>query len=52
MRPHLTDGQLADLTMCFQMMDADGSGSIDADELADAFKVRGRRGDVWMHRME
>lgn len=31
------------LTECFGLMDADGSGSIDVDELGAAFKLLGRR---------
>lgn len=39
-KPKLTEEQAANLKMCFSMMDADGSGAIDADELSAAFKVR------------
>lgn len=40
-RPKLTDEQKAQLKVCFDLMDADGSGSIDADELSDAFELLG-----------
>eukprot|EP00892_Ulva_mutabilis_P007631 jgi/Ulvmu1/523/UM001_0531.1 len=40
-RPKLTDEQKAQLKICFDLMDADGSGSIDADELSDAFELLG-----------
>lgn len=40
-RPKLTDEQKAELKVCFDLMDADGSGSIDADELSDAFELLG-----------
>ena len=39
-KPKLTEEQTANLEMCFRMMDADGSGAIDADELDAAFKAR------------
>lgn len=38
-KPKLTEEQTANLKVCFKMMDADGSGAIDADELHAAFKV-------------
>lgn len=38
-RPKLTKGQKIQLKECFELMDADGSGAIDADELFAAFKV-------------
>ena len=41
MRPKLTDAQKQQLHECFQLMDADGSGAIDAEELGNAFKVGG-----------
>ena len=40
-RPKLTDEQKAQLKTCFELMDADGSGAIDADELMDAFVLLG-----------
>uniref|UniRef100_A0A1D2A1G0 EF-hand domain-containing protein n=1 Tax=Auxenochlorella protothecoides TaxID=3075 RepID=A0A1D2A1G0_AUXPR len=36
-RPRMTAQQLADMEMCFNMMDSDASGAIDASELSDAF---------------
>lgn len=39
LRPRLNDEQKAQLEECFELMDADGSGAIDADELGAAFKV-------------
>jgi Ca2+-binding EF-hand superfamily protein len=40
-RPKLTDEQKMQLKTCFELMDADGSGAIDADELQDAFQLLG-----------
>ena len=40
MRPKLTAEQTEQLAQCFDLMDADGSGAIDAEELGAAFKVR------------
>jgi centrin-1 len=40
-RPKLTDEQKSQLKTCFELMDADGSGAIDADELSDAFELLG-----------
>lgn len=40
-RPKLSDEQKAQLKTCFELMDADGSGAIDADELMDAFELLG-----------
>lgn len=40
-RPKLSDEQKAQLKTCFELMDADGSGAIDADELQDAFELLG-----------
>ncbi len=40
LKPKLTDAQRKQLGECFELMDADGSGAIDADELGAAFKVR------------
>lgn len=39
-RPRMTPQQVADMKLCFEMMDEDGSGAIDIDELSQAFKVR------------
>lgn len=39
LRPKLSDEQQKQLEECFELMDADGSGAIDADELGAAFKV-------------
>lgn len=39
LRPKLSEEQKAQLEECFELMDADGSGAIDADELGAAFKV-------------
>lgn len=38
-RPKLRSDQLRTLKQCFEMMDGDGSGAIDADELYEAFQV-------------
>jgi hypothetical protein len=44
LRPKLSEEQKQQLKECFGLMDADGSGAIDAEELDKAFKVRcGRR---------
>ena len=40
-KPKLTEEQKANLRMCFRMMDADGSGAIDAEELDAAFRLLG-----------
>lgn len=40
-RPKLTDEQKAQLRTCFDLMDADGSGAIDAEELSEAFELLG-----------
>jgi Ca2+-binding EF-hand superfamily protein len=42
-RPKLTDEQKQQLKECFELMDQDGSGAIDADELGAAFKLLGRK---------
>lgn len=42
LRPRLTPEQRAQLVECFGLMDADGSGAIDADEMGAAFKARRR----------
>jgi hypothetical protein len=39
LRPKLSEEQRKQLEECFELMDADGSGAIDADELGAAFKV-------------
>lgn len=39
MRPKLSEEQKKQLAECFELMDADGSGAIDAQELGAAFKV-------------
>jgi uncharacterized membrane protein YgcG len=44
LRPQLSAEQQAQLEECFQLMDADGSGAIDADELDAAFKAGQQRG--------
>ena len=38
-RPELTRAELDELEECFTMIDADGSGAIDVDELYKAFKM-------------
>lgn len=43
LRPRLNEEQKAQLEECFELMDADGSGAIDADELGAAFKVTKHR---------
>lgn len=40
-RPKLSDEQKAQLKTCFELMDSDGSGAIDVEELADAFDLLG-----------
>ncbi|XRB04568.1 centrin-1 [Pycnococcus provasolii] len=40
-RPVLSKEQRDELRECFNLIDADGSGAIDADELIEAFKVLG-----------
>eukprot|EP00887_Chlorella_sp_A99_P006580 scaffold3.g6580.t1 len=40
-KPKLTAEQQANLRLCFKMMDADGSGAVDAEELESAFKLLG-----------
>lgn len=45
LRPKLSEEQHKQLEECFELMDADGSGAIDADELGAAFKVCVR---VWL----
>lgn len=48
-RPELTREQRDELKECFALIDTDGSGAIDADELQEAFKVLGmhvRRSEV------
>ena len=40
-RPSLTKQERAQLAECFALMDADGSGAIDVDELYHAFRVLG-----------
>ena len=42
-KPKLSEEQKANLRMCFKMMDADGSGAIDAEELDAAFRLLGLR---------
>ncbi|KAK9847549.1 hypothetical protein WJX84_004965 [Apatococcus fuscideae] len=42
-KPKLTKQQRRDLRMCFELMDEDGSGRIDAEELGAAFKLLGVR---------
>lgn len=42
LRPKLSAEQKAQLMECFDLMDADGSGAIDADEMGAAFKARAR----------
>ena len=39
LRPKLSEEQKKQLEECYELMDADGSGAIDADELGAAFKV-------------
>ncbi len=38
-RPELTRAELDELGECFTMIDADGSGAIDVDELHKAFQM-------------
>ncbi|DBA83475.1 TPA: hypothetical protein ACH3X2_006406 [Trebouxia sp. C0005] len=40
-RPALTKAERAQLEVCFALMDGDGSGAIDVDELSEAFHVLG-----------
>lgn len=40
-RPQLSEEQKAQMVECFHLMDADGSGAIDADELTNAFELLG-----------
>lgn len=40
-KPKLSDDQRDSLQKCFRIMDADGSGAIDAEELDAAFKLLG-----------
>eukprot|EP00798_Chlamydomonas_sp_ICE-L_P009038 gene9038-16160_t len=40
-RPKLTETQKQELQQCFKLMDEDGSGAIDAEELGAAFKLLG-----------
>eukprot|EP01023_Acetabularia_acetabulum_P047246 TRINITY_DN4969_c0_g1_i4.p3 TRINITY_DN4969_c0_g1~~TRINITY_DN4969_c0_g1_i4.p3 ORF type:complete len:166 (-),score=41.51 TRINITY_DN4969_c0_g1_i4:284-781(-) len=40
-KPKLSDAQREQLQECFELMDQDGSGAIDADELGAAFKLLG-----------
>ncbi|KAL4458660.1 hypothetical protein ABPG75_013525 [Micractinium tetrahymenae] len=40
-KPKLSESQKADARMCFKLMDADGSGAIDAEELGAAFRLLG-----------
>eukprot|EP00798_Chlamydomonas_sp_ICE-L_P016231 gene16231-22397_t len=42
-RSKLTDQQKAELLECFKLMDEDGSGAIDGDELGAAFKLLGMK---------
>lgn len=46
-RPKLSDEQRQQLQECFELMDQDGSGAIDADELGAAFKLLGERAPPW-----
>lgn len=39
-KPKLTQEERLQLEECFELMDTDGSGAVDADELDAAFKVR------------
>jgi Ca2+-binding EF-hand superfamily protein len=41
LKPKLTEEQKKQLMECFELMDADGSGAIDSQELGNAFKVCG-----------
>lgn len=41
MKPKLSDEQKRQMKECFELMDQDGSGAIDADELGAAFKLLG-----------
>ncbi|KAG2496580.1 hypothetical protein HYH03_005402 [Edaphochlamys debaryana] len=42
-KPKLSDDQKQQLKECFELMDQDGSGAIDAEELGAAFKLLGIR---------
>ncbi|GFR48180.1 hypothetical protein Agub_g10028, partial [Astrephomene gubernaculifera] len=42
-KPKLTDDQKEQLKECFELMDQDGSGAIDAEELGAAFRLLGIR---------
>ena len=42
-RPSLSKQERAQLAECFALMDGDGSGAIDVDELHSAFKILGLR---------
>ena len=44
-RPKLSGEQRQQLQECFELMDQDGSGAIDADELGAAFKLLGEAGE-------
>lgn len=39
MKPRLTEEQVRDLRLCYNLIDLDHGGSIDIDELDTAFKV-------------
>lgn len=38
-RPRIGPKKVEELKLCFQMMDEDGSGAIDIEELSEAFKA-------------
>jgi len=40
-RPKLTREQRLELMECFELIDEDGSGAIELDELMEAFKLLG-----------
>ena len=40
-RPRIGPKKVEELKLCFEMMDEDGSGAIDIEELSEAFKVVG-----------
>jgi hypothetical protein len=42
-KPKLSDEQKQQMKECFELMDQDGSGAIDAEELGAAFKLLGKR---------
>lgn len=48
LKPKLTEEQKKQLMECFELMDADGSGAIDSQELGNAFKVGGVTADIRM----